>query len=86
VIAGEFSSGKEIREQEFYYETIVLLILVGNRVGQSPSRKYRSSTECKALFSFEHRRSQGRPKGPWPVFPLKCATVQMRSTTRLFAQ
>jgi len=28
VIAGQFSRGNEIREQEFYYETIALLILV----------------------------------------------------------
>jgi len=40
-------------EQEFYYETIALLILLGKRVGQSPSRKHRSSTKCKALFSFD---------------------------------
>jgi len=60
------SSGKEIREQEFYYETIALLILVGKRLGESPSRKYRNSTKFKALlvsteyfslcFYFDRRR------------------------------
>ena len=50
MIAGQFSRGSE---QEFYYETIPLLILVGKRLGQSPSRKNRSSTKCKALFSFD---------------------------------
>jgi len=53
IIAGQFSCGKEIREQEFYYETIALLILVCRRLGQSPSRKYRSSTKCEALFGFD---------------------------------
>jgi len=52
-IAGQFSRGKEIREQEYYYETIVLLILIGKRLGQSPLREHRSSTKCEALFSFE---------------------------------
>ena len=50
MIAGQFSRGKELREQEFYYETIALLILVGKKLGESPSRKYRCSTKCKALF------------------------------------
>jgi len=50
VIVGQFSRG---REEEFYYETIALLFLVGKRLGQSPSRKHRSSTKCKALFSFD---------------------------------
>ena len=49
VIAGQFSRGKE---QEFYHETITLLILVRKRLGQSPSRKHRSSTKRKVLFSF----------------------------------
>jgi len=40
VIAGQFSRGKEIREQEYYYETIAMLILIGKRLGQTPSRKY----------------------------------------------
>jgi len=40
VIAGQFSHGKETREQEYYYETIAMLILIGKRLGQSPSRKY----------------------------------------------
>jgi len=53
VIAGQFSRGKEIRERGFNYETLALLILVGKRLGQSPSHKYRSSTKCKALFSFD---------------------------------
>ena len=52
MIAGQFSRGKELREHEFYYETIALLILVGKKLGQSPSHKYRSSTKCKALFGF----------------------------------
>ena len=52
MIAGQFSRGKELREHEFYYETIPLLILVGQMLGQSPSRKYRSSTKCEALFGF----------------------------------
>jgi len=52
VIAGQFSRGKELREQEFYYETIALLILVGKKLAQSPSHKYQSSTKCKALFGF----------------------------------
>jgi len=55
VIAGQFTCEKEIREQEFYYETKALLILVGNRLGQSgqsPSRKYQSSRKCEALISF----------------------------------
>jgi len=38
--------------QEFYYETIALLILDGKRLGQSPLRKYRSSTKCKALLRY----------------------------------
>jgi len=40
VSAGEFSRGKAIREQEYYYETIAILIPIGKRLGQSPSRKY----------------------------------------------
>ena len=40
VIAGQSSRGKEIREQEYYYETIAMLILIGKKLGQSPSRKY----------------------------------------------
>jgi len=52
-IAEQFSRGREIREQEYYYETIAMLILIGKRLGQSPSRKYWSSTKCKALFSLD---------------------------------
>jgi len=52
VIPGQFSRGKEIREQEYCYETNNMLILIGKRLGQSPSRKYWSSTKCKALFYF----------------------------------
>jgi len=40
VIARHFSCRREIREQDSYYETIEMLILIGNRMGQSPSRKY----------------------------------------------
>jgi len=50
----QFSRGKEIREQEFYYETIALLILIGKSPGQSPSRKYRSSTKSFCLVSTEY--------------------------------
>jgi len=50
VIAGKFSRGKEIWEREYYCETIAMLILIGKRLGQSPSCKYSSSTKCKALF------------------------------------
>ena len=49
MIAGQFSRGRE----EFYYETIALLILVGKRLGQCPSRKHRRSTKCEALFDFD---------------------------------
>ena len=40
VTAGQLSRGKEISEQEYYYETIAVLILIGKRLGQSPSRRY----------------------------------------------
>jgi len=40
VIAGQFSRGKEMRKQEYYYETIAMLILIGKWLGQSPSSKY----------------------------------------------
>jgi len=40
VVAGQFSRGKEIMEHEYYYETIAMLILIGKRLGQSPSREY----------------------------------------------
>jgi len=40
VTAGQFSRGKEIREQKYYYETIEMLILIGMRLRQSQSRKY----------------------------------------------
>jgi len=40
VIAVQFSRGKEIREQECYYQTIAMLISIGKRLGQSPSSKY----------------------------------------------
>jgi len=40
VIARQFSPGKGIREQEYYYETMALLILIGKRLGQRPSRKF----------------------------------------------
>jgi len=39
VIAGQFSSGKEIREQEYYYETIAMLIIIGRRPGSKPVTK-----------------------------------------------
>jgi len=35
VISGQFSRGKEIREQEHYYETLAMMILTGERLGQS---------------------------------------------------
>jgi len=37
--AGQFSCGKEIMEQEYYYATIAMFILIGKRLDQSPSRK-----------------------------------------------
>jgi len=40
VIAGQSSHDKEIREQEYYSETIAMLILIGKRLGQSLSCKY----------------------------------------------
>jgi len=39
MISGQFSRGKEIREQEHYYETMAMMILIGERLGQSSSRK-----------------------------------------------
>jgi len=39
VIAGQFSRGKETMEHEYYYATIAMLILIGKRLGQYPSRK-----------------------------------------------
>jgi len=51
VIAGQFSRGKETREHECYHKTTAMLS--GKRLGQSPSRKYRSSTKSKALFSLD---------------------------------
>jgi len=53
LIAGQFSRGKETREQEFYYKTMALLILINKRLGQSLSRKSWCSTKCKALLSLE---------------------------------
>jgi len=40
VIAGQLSAGKELREQEYYYETIAMLVPISKRLGQSPSRRY----------------------------------------------
>ena len=34
VIAVQFSRGKEIREQGYYYETIAMSIQIGKRLGQ----------------------------------------------------
>jgi len=50
--AGQFSRGKEIMEQWYYYEGIAVLILFDNRgwVRKSPTRKSWSSTECKACY------------------------------------
>jgi len=55
MISGQFSRGKEIREQEHYYETMAMMILTGERLGQSSSRKSCSSTKFKA---FKQRRLQ----------------------------
>jgi len=33
VIPGQLSRGKEIREQEYYYETVAMLIPIGKRLG-----------------------------------------------------
>jgi len=33
VIAGQFTRGKEIREHEYYFETMTMLILIGKRLG-----------------------------------------------------
>jgi len=33
VSAGQFSCRKEIREQEYYYETMAMLILIAKRLG-----------------------------------------------------
>ena len=51
--AVQFSRGKEIREKEYYYVTMAVLIMIGKKLGQSSSRKSWSSTKCKALFSLE---------------------------------
>jgi len=37
---GEVLTRKKIREQAYYYETIAMLIPIGKRLGQRPSRKY----------------------------------------------
>jgi len=47
MISGQFSRGKEIREQEHYYETMAMMILIGERLGQSSSRKSWSSAKFK---------------------------------------
>jgi len=39
-IPGQLSRGEEIREQEYYHETIAMLNPVRKRLGQSPSSKY----------------------------------------------
>jgi len=49
VISGQFSRGKEIREQEHYCETLAMMILTGERLGQSSSRKPWSSPKFKAF-------------------------------------
>jgi len=57
VISGQFSRGKEIREQEHYYETLAMMILTGERLGQSSSRKPWSSTKFEAFLSSGDSRS-----------------------------
>jgi len=47
VIAEQFSHGKEIREQEYYFETMAMFILISKWLGQSPSHKSWISTKCK---------------------------------------
>jgi len=37
--AVQFSRGKEIREKEYYYVTMAVLIMIGKKLGQSSSRK-----------------------------------------------
>jgi len=39
VISGQFSRGKEIREQWYYYERMASLILIDKKLGQSPAHK-----------------------------------------------
>jgi len=52
-LLGSSYEKKQIKEQEYYYETIAMLIPIGTRLGQSPSRKYWSSVKRKALFSLD---------------------------------